>query len=224
MNSITICLTNWRRPENLNKTIESIKSQSIDTNIYLWNNGDKFSHSAVDWMVESSANKICWPRWFMASMAETEFVCIMDDDLFLKDENILIELVELSATLNANTIIGPEGVNLEIGKTYLESKHIHSFHKPSDLNIKCDIIKGKFMLLRTTSIHQFIPLGLPANYREDDIAISGLFAQGKGRNHLCITSFGTRFGILAEPFALRNEFGHFDRRNNACKKYFPELI
>ena len=57
---ITALLLNWKRQENILKVIQSIKDQSVDIDIWLWNNNpeDKTSYD-VDVQVNSSSNFKC---------------------------------------------------------------------------------------------------------------------------------------------------------------------
>src|SRR5688572_15947857 len=69
----TVCLLNWKRPENIRAVIRSVSSQLPRPEVFLWNNGADIECEEVDWYVRSSLNKRCWPRWSMARHAETEF-------------------------------------------------------------------------------------------------------------------------------------------------------
>src|SRR5258705_12683270 len=112
MNPLTICLTNWRRPESLRRVLDGVLSQNIKSDIFLWNNNrEPFKHRGIDWQVDSSQNKLCWPRWFMACMANTEYVCTIDDDLFFRDYNLLQDFLKIRVNLPDRTILGIEGVN-----------------------------------------------------------------------------------------------------------------
>lgn len=219
---VTVCLTNWMRQDLLLQTIESVLGQSIQSTIFLWNNGAEIQHSGLSWVVNSSVNQICWPRWFMASYARTEYVCVIDDDVQLRDPNVLEAVLERLAAAPANCIVGPEGVNLMEGKTYRESEHIRVSRAPTDGDTSCDLVKGKFMALRTGALHGAVFLADPRFYREDDIAISALLARGRRAQHRCLTTLGHRFRLINAPHALWRQEGHYDRRQQACNHYFGQ--
>src|SRR5678815_5752517 len=106
MNKITICLTNWKRANNLKRIIDTLLTQSVKSTIFLWNNGGNFSSSNISWQINSSKNMFCSPRWYMAVNAETEFICILDDDLFFEDDNVLQDILNKANSYGENTIFG----------------------------------------------------------------------------------------------------------------------
>lgn len=221
MSTITVCLTNWARPDNLKKIIDLISSQKIKTSIFLWNNGNDFYHPNIDWVIHSSVNKICGPRWYMASNADTEYVCILDDDLFFTDDEILSDIVKIAENMSDSTILGPTGVKLVKDKGYAESEHLYSFKVETSINISCDIIKGSMMFLRTKSLKEKIKLNIFEYYRDEDIVVSAMLADGNLNRHLCLTSFGRRFYSLGnDEHALWRKEGHMEARNDTCKKFF----
>jgi hypothetical protein len=217
---VTLCLTNWMRPELLRQTIDSILAQSIPSTLFLWNNGAEIRHSALSWVVNSSVNQMCWPRWFMASYACTEYVCVVDDDVQLRDSNVLETVLERVAEAPSHCIVGPEGVKLREGKTYRDAEHIRVSRAPSDRDTPCDLIKGEFMALRTSALHGTVLLADPRFYREDDIAVSALLARGRRGQHRCLTTIGHRFRLIDAPHALWRQEGHYERRQQACDHYF----
>jgi hypothetical protein len=139
----TALLLNWKRSENLKLIINCIKSQSIDTEILLWNNNpnDKNFYD-VDLQINSSKNLMCYPRWFMMNYAKYDHVFTLDDDLFFKDSDVLKDCVEYLEN-NPEIVLGMTGVILNDSKHYWRSMHVK---KPTKKDISVDIIKGRFMM------------------------------------------------------------------------------
>ncbi|MEO8362017.1 MAG: hypothetical protein ABI672_18450 [Vicinamibacteria bacterium] len=217
---VTVCLTNWRRPEYLRRLIRQLREQSVKATIFLWNNGEAFScDDAIDWTVTSSLNQICWPRWFMASMASTEFCFVIDDDLELLDSQILKIVAERLMQAPESTIVGLEGVNLIKGASYLKSDHIR-LGREGDGEIPCDIVKGTFMGFRTAAIRKRVPLMSFADSREDDIAISAYLAGGEPRGHICLRQIWPGVRLHDAPHSLWRKAGHFERRDAAARRFF----
>ena len=83
---ITVVLNAFKRQKYLEQQIECVFSQSIPASrILIWNNGeelelDKFGDKVM--VANSSHNLGVWSRFAYATNAETEFVCILDDDTF----------------------------------------------------------------------------------------------------------------------------------------------
>jgi len=83
---ITVVLNAYKRQKYLDQQIECILSQSIPAyRILVWNNGaeldlDKFCDKVM--VANNSHNLGVWSRFAYAINAETEFVCMLDDDTF----------------------------------------------------------------------------------------------------------------------------------------------
>lgn len=220
-NRITVCLTNWRRPELLRRLVGALAAQSLKPCLFLWDNGGGFQDDRIDWAVESSRNVLCWPRWLMASCATTEFCCIIDDDVELLTTDVLETAVERLLIYPEHTIVGVEGVTLVDGKPYQLGIHVRAGASEAMPDVVCDIVKGKFMLMRTCALHKGVPLGAVDQRREDDIAVSGLLADGQRGQHRCLPSLWPKIRLINAPHALWRQPGHFERRDVAASYYFP---
>lgn len=83
---ITVVLNAFKRQKYLNQQIECVLSQSIPASrVLIWNNGEelelaKFGDKVI--IANSSHNLGVWSRFAYALNAETEYVCMLDDDTF----------------------------------------------------------------------------------------------------------------------------------------------
>ena len=144
---VTALLLNWKRPENLKRTIASLRSQSIPVAIWLWNNNpeDRTPYD-VDQKFEAPRNFYCWPRWLLGSLIDTEFLFTLDDDLTFGDGEVLVDALSYLKQLPLTSIVGYCGVQLDSDRNYWQSKH---YHQPEvDREVGVDIVKGRFMLMR----------------------------------------------------------------------------
>ncbi len=216
---VTVILTNWKRPKNLRTIIDQLTTQTVKPVIFLWNNGKEFSHPAIRWKVDSSVNMACLPRWWMASCARTEFVCIMDDDLCFTDTAVLEDVIRIAREKKEFPIIGLFGVCFQSDKEYQHCKHIN---QPTQTNIVADMIKGRFMLIRTNMLQRIFLCPSPPRDAlvADDIFVSGTLANGKAGAHLTLGGFGKRFIELPSHHALQKEPDHFEQRERARRRYF----
>ena len=222
---ITICLTNWKRPENLDRIIDILYAQSLSVEIFLWNNGEPYLNSKINWLVHSSLNKFCIPRWFMAMYAKTEYVCILDDDIIFNDNNLLRDAINILKVENESTIIGLTGVKLSEDGSYINGQHIYCYMAPNLSNIYVDIIKGSFMLMRTKPLIDTLAHARIKDDVSDDISMSYYMAKGSRKHHLCLASFGNRITSLGnDEVALWKNETHFMRRDNVCKELFIKNI
>lgn len=216
----TVCLLNWKRPENISAVIQSVSSQVPRPDVFLWNNGSPINDRSVDWYVESSVNMRCWPRWFMARQARTELVCVLDDDIFFSDSGVLKDLADILLERgNQRTIVGPCGVTLRDGATYKDAHHVHPF-RGTHADRPCDLVKGRCMLMwRSALVDVSFPDDL-ARDCDDDIVISSLLARRRKGQHISAASLGSRFTLLPEPHALKDEAQHWRRRTLCCNRFF----
>jgi hypothetical protein len=190
---LTLLLLNWQRPQNLKLVLQSIEEQTVRPKVFLWNNGPRFEHPLVDWRVESSLNQRCWPRWCMGAMAETEYVCSLDDDFAFGDERVLQDLIEFLDKLDhPERAVGAAGVVLDPAKAYGQCRHID---RPLPVDTSVDIVKGKLFACRTDALRSTAMIGA---IREDDIALSGMLAQGRQQFHCVAGLFHNRMRWLPE--------------------------
>src|SRR6185312_9640143 len=143
MSRITVILLNWARPKNIPIIIDCLKRQTARPTIFLWDNANsrELMHSPIDWVVKSSKNVACPPRWFMPTMANTDYCLVHDDDLCLLNHNTLAQLVDFMDRQEPRTAAGAFGVKLVRGKSYIECEHVASGSR----DVRVDIVKGRLM-------------------------------------------------------------------------------
>eukprot|EP00939_MAST-03C_sp_MAST-3C-sp1_P004255 g4255.t1 len=240
-NVLTVVLLNYKRPDNLRTIVRKLMQQTIRPRIFLWNNSERrFRTDGVTWQIDTSENKFCWPRWFMASLAKTTFVCTMDDDLVPKDDRVLEDMCSfLEDTKSKSAVIGPFGMILDPKKPYAEGRHVNVHHlpwhkmKPDDGRIVCndtsgeinglavDLIKGRMMMTRREALNR--KLGFVFDHtdvRGDDIAVSGTLADGRVGAHVVPRLLHRRLAELAAPHALCSGGSHYERRESVRRRFF----
>jgi glycosyltransferase involved in cell wall biosynthesis len=83
---ITVILNAFKRQQYLTQQIESVLSQSCAVDkVLVWNNGEALDLSEFGdkVMVANNSNNLgVWSRFAYAVNAETEYVCVLDDDTF----------------------------------------------------------------------------------------------------------------------------------------------
>ena len=150
MNS-TIIYTNWRRAAQLQTVIEAALLQSTGPQVWVVDNAAGTRHEykgkAHRMMYDDNSFK-CWRRWQAAREVDTQFVCIMDDDLTFVRADV-IERCELYMREHAQVdVIGAFGVTMAPRRTYWQSQHHRAFKEDRQVSI----IKGRFMFMRTASV------------------------------------------------------------------------
>ena len=135
-------------------------------------------------LVQAGANLGCFPRWWLAGIATTEWVCSLDDDLCLAAPDALEAAIERAR--GEDCILGAFGVRLLPGRPYGDGVHLNT---PA-ADERVDIVKGRFMLLRRALLER-VPLHLPALDElgaaaacADDIRLSLCTGAGRPQPHL----------------------------------------
>lgn len=180
--SLTVVLTNYLRTPHLHRVVDGLLKQTVRPTIFVWDNSPKqdFDDPRVSWIIRSSRNAQCAPRWWMAGHAKTDFVLIHDDDLMATDSRVLAWTLE-SASKAAPFGVGATGVILKEGKGYWESRHVglRSGHATADTHV--DILKGCYFCAPTEELASLECLALE---EEDDIAVSARLGKKIVRPHL----------------------------------------
>ena len=224
--SLTVCLLNFKRPDNLRRILDRLAEQTIceQMSIFLWNNATApFRHPAVDWQVDSSRNAVCPPRWWMAVHAETEFVATLDDDLIPADERVFADALDVAQGPRPTCAIGPFGVILQPGRPYFP--HVDVRCPPQDTPV--DLILGRCLIARTAALRTALRLGDLVGGEDDgvgdDIAVCGALAAGRRGRHLVPGRLAARFEELpAAGEALERHPEHPRRREATRRRWFPE--
>lgn len=116
---ITAILNAYKRQEFLNKQIDCVLSQSIvPEKVMVWNNGstigdNDYPNNVV--LINSVKNFGVWARFAFALNADTEYICILDDDTF-PGKNFFKSCLETMD--NYNALIGARGLRFFSNKQY----------------------------------------------------------------------------------------------------------
>jgi len=240
---VTVCLLNWQREANIGLVLDSLRMQTVPLQVYLWNNG-KFvvdrplefragdgpmrpitEHPLVKLYVQSSENLGCFPRWALAALADTEFVCSLDDDLALADPKVLEDAIAACREECPEGIVGLFGYSQVAGRDYVNGYHPNGV-PAGQASIHVDVVKGRFMLMRRAVLER-VPLEISAlsgiaglSHREDDIYVSLCVSGGQPGFHVIPSRLGRRWRELdGHGTAASTEPGHYRRRD----EYFQRI-
>ncbi len=222
--SVTVCLLNWKRPENFGPLLDCLASQTLRPQVFLWDNapegGRAPDHELVELSVQSSRNLGCFPRWALAALADTEFVCSMDDDLVFADERVLEDAIAACREECPDGIVGFFGWSEVEGKDYRHGRH----HNGTTTGTACDVVKGRFMLMRRALLER-VPLEIPTladfdglSHREDDVYVSLCISGGRPAWHRIPARLGHRCkDLLQRSAAATAQPGHWQNRDRAIR-------
>jgi GT2 family glycosyltransferase len=216
MNKILTVLTNWKRKDYLEDILKSFQNQTISTDIVVVDNGSeyenlKFHFENIEIIKRDNSNK-CWERWIEVSNRHKkyDYICIMDDDLIFNQKDVIENCLNYMESYLECDCIGREGVKYYSQKGYVGSDH---FFPNNNTDTYVDIIKGRFMFIRSKSIHISEVTPDPTC---DDIVISSVL------NNKIIPKFlyGSFKDLVEGNESLSKKFYQTTRREIVSKTYF----
>jgi hypothetical protein len=236
---VTVCLLNWQRPDNIGPVLDNLRAQTVPLQVYLWNNGAPFEfragegpmrpiaeHPLVKLYIQSSENVGCFPRWALAALADTEFVCSLDDDLAFADNAVLADAIAACREECPEGIVGffgwvagpPPDLN------YMRGMHVSGIPAGAP-SARVDVVKGRFMLMKRAVLER-VPLEISAlagisglSHREDDIYVSLCVSGGKPDFHVIPARLQRRWRELpSHGVAAAAEPGHYERRDEYIRR------
>jgi hypothetical protein len=201
MTVLTVIMANYLRPRNMQRALDALCKQSVQSRIFVWDNSptQDFHDSRVSWILRSSKNARCAPRWWLASHADTDFVLIHDDDLMPSHPNVLAWTVD-AAIKAAPFAVGAAGVILQRDLGYWQAKHVGLRAADSRHDMQVDIVKGCYFCCPTARLTDIGYLHLDA---EDDIAVSARLGKGLRQPHQVLARLQQSFEFLPEGVEAR---------------------
>ena len=220
MSAITVMIAAWKRPENMAKIVDALCAQTLRPRIFVWNNNPDTTCAdpRFDLVVQSSRNLRVWPRWFLGSMADTDYICTLDDDLMPGDARVFEDFVRaMDEDSTPDRAYGFDGLVIPRGTTYCQANWPGGKWRPPIPNsIAVDVVKGQVMALRRTALARITML--PAG-DDDDIIICGALAAGRAQYHRAYGWLNRRIRTLPEHDSMCREPGHFERRDVSARRY-----
>lgn len=214
----TLLLTNYMRPTNVLKIVERFKDFMPITII---NNNSAYDipkNFYAQTIYNNSSNRYCIDRWHRVLDCETEYVCILDDDI-LPYKKTILDLRKISESY-PNSLVGIYGQTGTINANSYEELEDYWCREG-----QVEIVAGTCLIVHKIAIEQIFtkyikPMGIPD--RGDDIIISLALTKHFGDLHKIIT---TEVEVLPEfDVGLnRDKDYHYARRwkmIQKCRKKF----
>jgi glycosyltransferase involved in cell wall biosynthesis len=212
----TAILTNYSRPDNIEKIISCLRNQTVSVEIIMINNSDTKDKYEVDLQIDASKNLMCFPRWFACNYASSPYVFSLDDDLMFSDDNVIADCIQYSK--ENQCAVGGFGVVLLNNFNYWKSRHVETNSKTS---FEVNIIKGRFLFtpkhfLKNVPLISSDPISHEAPRFEDDIFVSSYI-----NKKIIPTFLANRLIELPQgEFSLFKQPDHRESRSAATTKYF----
>ena len=221
---ITSIVINYKRPENVREWMAGIRSQTVPSQVWVWDNsGDYTAGSGEDVLIRSSRNFYCQPWVQLAGMVQTEYVYHQDDDKALTDNKMFEKLIG-SADKYPDAVFGWNG---RIFTPDINWDNAYSFPGKGwagKQDIAVDMINTGVCFLRTGLINgirqnPFCDVTEKEYKYGDDMVLS------KQWKHKRITEYiEDGFRNLDEHedrgAALSKQSGHMPARDELCRRLF----
>ena len=107
-NSVSACLVSWKRPENMRRIVQQLRTQRLIDDILVWNN-DPTSYLNLDGLegvtvIESERNEVTYGRFLCMQRARHEIIYTQDDDCLVPNIRELYETFRLDPTRIAHNL------------------------------------------------------------------------------------------------------------------------
>lgn len=212
--SITIIFTNWRRKNNLKKIVEATKKQTTLPKIVIVDNASNDKEHSFEsdedsvLVIKKDNSLMCWARWLESFNHDSEYICVMDDDLIFTNKDVINLCYQFMEKNKEIDCIGLEGVILN-KESYVTSFHVF----PSNEDLKVSVVKGRFMFIRKSSLNK---LDLKPDLTCDDIKVSSFL-----KNKIIPSFLKNSFIDLpsGNESLSAKQYQHI-KREYASKKYF----
>jgi len=144
MGIITAVIVSYKREGNLEKIVNSLKSDLIEEIIIFNNDPDKKIEVDGVVVVNSKKNWRCWAKYIIGQMVKTDWVLSIDDDIMLGKDGL--NLLFKSTQEDPGGLHGLFGVNLVNG-SYSKGERIYSDEIKEKQEV--DILLGRVILCKT---------------------------------------------------------------------------
>jgi GT2 family glycosyltransferase len=152
MSNITAILTLYKRPHVLQEQIDSLRNQTFPPQqIIIWKNfadgylfPDHIKNDTSIITIESSQNFGVWARFAVGLLANTEYICIFDDDTIPGKkwfENCLVTIKEV------NGLLGTIGLIFDNKEKYSNNKRF-GWDGNNETTIRVDIVGHSWFFKR----------------------------------------------------------------------------
>jgi len=221
MNKLGCVIIDWKRPGNMPTVLEGIRSQSIDTDIYVIHQENTRIYEGCE-NFHSERNRGPGARWLMLPFIQNEYCVFVDDDLKLKDERILEtmlrECVQHHHVSCVGVILGsPEAPYTTCRKLYAQDPPVQVDIGMGNLNMVKAQPAASLIVQDLALFHSIAKDGIIA---EDDILFSYLHQKAGGATYCCGNG-SIPYDVLDVAHGLEHRPTHYTDRNEICIRLYP---
>ena len=227
---VTSIVLHYKRPQNVSRWIEGIRSQTVESEIIVWDQSGEYRQgSGEDVLIRSTKNYNCLPRVLCGGLASHDWIWNQDDDMAINDKNLFEKLIE-EGQKHPYHVIGWNGRDLSQCRNWEKPywspaggfvDAVDSLYE----NINVDIINFGISFYRRDLINELVinpfeKFGIsPDDYRfADDIIASKQWKKKRTVDFLMKS-----LDRLEEGEALSKQSGHMPARDKWTKIFYEKI-
>lgn len=221
---ITSIILHYNRPDNMSKVLDGIRSQTVPSEIWVWDNSGNCPDKDIDVLIRSNRNFYCQPRFTLGHLVRTPYIFNQDDDLAIKDKHLFEKLLETSSQ-HPDDFIGWNGrifsKDINWDKAYQFPGK--GFCDDTDMD-GLDMINVGVSFFPTNLINKVLvnPFNNDIdNVTEDEYKWGDdMFISNLLENKRITPYLRPAFEWLPEGVGLSKQSPHMDMRNRLCQRYW----
>ena len=215
---ITSIIVHYNRPGNIIPMVESIRKQSINSKIWIWDNSGNCPECNADAIIKSNFNFYQNPRYALLHMVETDYIWLQDDDRKIKDADFFEKLIEES-NKHMDCLLGCNGKTFKGDDIDPEKPYQHNTGWVG-YESETDMVNAGFCffhrnIINEMSINPYDELTKEEFEHGDDI-----FSSSKVKTRVSET-IKNGMDVLDEcGLKLSGKTEHMNIRNKLCKRFW----
>jgi len=213
---LTVIICSWKRRRNVDLMIRAMREQTIDVNLWVWDNDGVASQSMdVDWHIRSSLNVHGAGIMMLFSMLKTPYWAYFDDDYCPRDNTLFSDILEVVKKRPIDSLVGAHGFNAKPDATYRQSQSADTEEPAKSIDV--DMVKFRSVFGHSAGVRG-LPFPWPTYHT--DMHVSMHMAGSKRHHHHVSGLFRGRMRNLPEGAeAYSNRGNHYATRDRLMKEW-----
>ena len=218
---LAVVVLDWKRPQNMESVIESIRGQSIPVDLYVVHQANNRVYESAE-NIHVETNRGCGTRWDILPLVENPYTVFIDDDIKLTDDKILETMLYHVKTRGHVSAVG-----ITLGdhpeRPYSSGNKVYAPKEPTRVNICMGNInmvntrKARTIWCGATEYIRTMRRPETSIIGDDDIISSHLFNRNSYLNY-AVGNGEKPYETLSTMHGLENMPGHYEFRNELCTK------
>ncbi len=213
---ITSIIVHYNRPENIPEIVEAIRSQTVKSEIWIWDNSGNCPDIG-DVIIRSTRNFAQFGRWMLLQAVQTPFVWLNDDDGRINDVNLFKNLLDESGKYDS--ILGWKGKKFG-GSDVDKQKPYQNKAGWVGYAAETDMINMGFSFFKRDLINKIISNPFHELTQDEHQHADEIYISNRVNTRVSEFIFNGITMISERGRKLSGESHHMEIRNKLCKEYW----